>query len=357
MKKLKKILFLYITFGSFVKTDFEILKKQFKLVEFQYKAKKNLFEHVFYLTKQFFWLVRNIIFTQIVYIWFADYHSFLPILFTKLFNKKSLLVLGGYDVTYVRHLNYGSFKNPLRAFCAKFSIKNASLNLAVSDNIAFEAQERVPNAKIQIVYTGYDENKYYPSSEKKENLILTVANADSHKRIEIKGIDLFIEVASLLSEYQFMIIGVNKNALDLFHPLPTNLVIKKRVSDADLLRYYQLAKVYAQFSIREGFPSAICEAMLCQCIPVGANRGGIPIAIGDSGFLFDKRDRNEAAQMIRIAMHSDETLGKKARERIIKNFSVKHRNVILSHLTRESAKLDISDKSYFVKKWSYLDNK
>jgi len=54
------------------------------------------------------------------------------------------------------------------------------------------------------------------------------------------------------------------------------------VPDEELIKYYQKAKVY-QLSEYEGLPNALCEAMLCECVPAGTRYCGIPTAIGDTG--------------------------------------------------------------------------
>ena len=55
------------------------------------------------------------------------------------------------------------------------------------------------------------------------------------------------------------------------------------VPDEELIKYYQKAKVYCQLSRYEGLLNALCEAMLCACVPVGTRYCGIPPAIGDTG--------------------------------------------------------------------------
>lgn len=325
------ILFIHSGFSTFVKKDYEILKKYFQIRKFHYKASKKLTINLLSQIEMCIWLLKNIWSAKFIYIWFADYHSFLPILFAKLFHKKSFLVLGGYDVTYIPEIKYGSFSNPLRSFCAKFSMENATLNLSVSDNIEREALEKVPEAKIKVIYTGYSKDKFLPSTNEKEKIVLTVGEGDTLQRIKLKGIDFFIDVVRAMQKYKFIIIGISNDALKYLKDVPKNVEILERMEQYNLISFYQKAKVYAQFSMREGLPNAVCESMLCGCIPVGFNNGGIPIAIGDCGFILKERNVDAAVKLIEKAMNSPESLGKKARERIMKNFTLEKReNKIIS---------------------------
>jgi glycosyltransferase involved in cell wall biosynthesis len=86
-----------------------------------------------------------------------------------------------------------------------------------------------------------------------------------------------------------------------------------------------MAKVYCQLSYREGLSSTLCEAMLCECIPVGSKADGIKTVIGDTGFYADFGDEKTTVDMIKKALDSGDDLGKKARERIKKQFSDKKR--------------------------------
>jgi glycosyltransferase involved in cell wall biosynthesis len=63
--------------------------------------------------------------------------------------------------------------------------------------------------------------------------------------------------------------------------------------------------------------------MLCGCVPVGTNLCGIPVAIGDTGFIVPVSDPKAAAAAIRKALESDK--GPKARERIRTLFPIERR--------------------------------
>jgi glycosyltransferase involved in cell wall biosynthesis len=68
--------------------------------------------------------------------------------------------------------------------------------------------------------------------------------------------------------------------------------------------------------------------MLCECIPVGTEVCGIPVAIGDTGFYVPFGDGPETAKAIEKALQSDN--GPKARERIKKLFPIEKRGELLN---------------------------
>jgi glycosyltransferase involved in cell wall biosynthesis len=322
------IIFIHTVNSSFVNTDFKILRKGFKVKSFQYPLGllgKSLWAHFKCQIALFFFLLKNAFSAGCVYIWFADYHSFLPVLFSKICRKKSFLVLGGYDVTYIPEIKYGVFSNPLRSFCAGFAIRHAGYLLPVDKSLTDEALQRLKNihGKIVPLPTGYDPQAWYCDQAKK-NIVLTVAAGNSRQRIKLKGIDFFIEVAAALPQYEFQIIGL---AAEISRDLtvPDNVKFFGALPQPELRNYYSRAGVYAQFSLKEGLPNAVCEAMLCECIPVGSNVNGIPAAIGDCGYILEQRQIKPACALIQQAMHSAQTsarYGKKARMRITDNFSL-----------------------------------
>ena len=296
----KNILFVYTNYSTFVKTDFEILSEKHEVVKYQFKPVKGLLKTALQMFRQLFYLLFNFWKFDSVFIWFADYHSFLPILLAKLLGKKSFLVIGGYDVANIPELKYGSLSSPLRKKLTVFSIKNASLCIPVVENLEKKVNEIAPKTKTQTIYTGY---KFGLNEEKqllkeREKMILTVSITNNRQRFLIKGLERFRELAENLPDFQFCVIGVANEAKPLFNPLPENLVLLPLLSQNELTDYYLKASFYAQFSRSEGLPNALCEAMLYGCIPLGLDVGGISTAIDKNGLILNDWDVNAAIDYI-----------------------------------------------------------
>jgi len=67
----------------------------------------------------------------------------------------------------------------------------------------------------------------------------------------------------------------------------------------------------------EGFGVAICEAMLCKCVPIVSDVNFLPEIIGDSGFVLRKRDKKMLIVLLEEAMSSKiEELSNLSKERI-----------------------------------------
>lgn len=296
----KKILFVYTNFSTFVRTDFEILSEVHKVTKYQYKPVKGILKNAVEFIKQFFFLLFNIWKFDAVFIWFADYHSFLPVLFAKILGKKSFVVVGGYDVANIPELRYGSLSSPLRRSMTVFALRFATISLAVVEDLENRIRKICPKAKTMTLYTGYHflnkENIHF--EKQREKIVLTVSITDNYQRIQIKGLDRFRELAEKLPDFKFIIIGVTKTAKQLFNPVPENLLLQQPVNQNELVSFYKSASFYAQLSRSEGLPNALCEAMLYGCIPLGTNVGGNATAIENPELLLDEWNDSHAVNII-----------------------------------------------------------
>ena len=83
------VLFIYASFSTFVKNDYEILSKYHKVKRHQYQQGKNLVIHFISQLKLLLWLLKYVWSADKIFCWFADYHSFLPAYFSNLFKNVS----------------------------------------------------------------------------------------------------------------------------------------------------------------------------------------------------------------------------------------------------------------------------
>ena len=147
----------------------------------------------------------------------------------------------------------------------------------------------------------------------------------------LKGIDLIIEAAPFFPDYKFIIVGVDK--VDSLITKSKNVIVLPKESNENLINYYSKSKFYLQLSMAEGFPNALCEAMLCECVPIVSNVFSMPEIIDNSGFVLMKRDLNLLKEVLTSAIGTDTNAhGKNAREVIAKNYSLLERELKLSML-------------------------
>lgn len=298
--------------------------------KYQFKPVKGILNTGIELVRQFFFLMINIWKFDSIYIWFADYHSLLPVLFAKILGKKSYVVVGGYDICRERKLGYGSFCSAFRGFFSAQTIKNCTLNLTVSNYVDRKVDFVFPEAKRKMIYNCVHLDPLDSVLITKEKMILCVALVETERTFKLKGIDTFLTLSLLLPQYKFVLIGPDKAGLLLFpEPLPPNFTMYQKLPHDELIKYFQKASFYCQFSQIESFGVAIGEAMLYGCIPLVTNKGGMPEVVGLESLIVP-RNVEKVATLIGGMEGSDQTALRKAcRERILTRFSFDQRKEAL----------------------------
>ena len=324
MNRKIKILFVCTSKSSFIQKDLELLRKHFEVKVIDYfilsirgRPKDTL--------KTIFNMLRGIFWADLTFSWFASTHAFWAVRLSKIFKKKSIVVVGGIDVAKVPEIGYGWMLNPKTARKVRYVLENADKVLTVDDALKKDAIKNlnVKGENIQTVPTGYDYEKFKPEGEK-EGLVMTVSVGDEWVRVQLKGLDTFVKAAKILPDVSFLVIGIQGDALKKLQDIsPSNVKFINLLPQEELIPFYQRAKVYCQLSMREGLPNALCEAMLCECVPVGTNVQGIRTAIGDCGFYVPYGDEKATAEAIKEALNSDK--GKEVRERIKNMFPIERR--------------------------------
>lgn len=356
-----KILFVKkaATNPKFMTNDFEILSEKYDVTFRNVRVWNNILI-VFTMLREFIYLLFSIWKFSLVYIWFADYHSFLPVFFAKLARKKCIICAGGYECTYIPEINCGvftrsSFPKRVRYFCVAYSLKNCSLVLPVDESLIkntntyiysdISGKEALKDGilnfipeietELRTLHLGYDTGKFSRnSSVEKYNTVVSaglIINDDEYRR---KGFDLLVEAASRMPDVNFVLIGFN----NLFHSrikklAGPNVQLLKILSYEKLIVEYSKARVFAQLSMFEGMPSTLCEAMLCECVPVGSDVNGIPLIIDSCGYIIKERNVNSVIDALRRALNAPAETGIRARERIVTTFPLEKRKDKLLKIT------------------------
>lgn len=302
---------------AFIKRDYEILKKFFEVIIIEPPKTKLEWTRYPSIVKK---IVKK---SDIVFGWFAGWITTPAVYYAKKYNKKSVIVVGGYDAAYVPEINYGAFTNIREKIPAKYVLMHADLLLAVSEFNKKEILKKIKPRKIKVVYNGVDVENFKPDKDKNNNLVITVGKI---KKINIKrkGIKTFVGVAKYLPGIDFAVIGgVVDDSIDYLKSIASkNVKFTGFVSDQELLRWYQRAKVICQLSYYESFGLAPAEGMACECIPVVTDRGALSEIVGNIGFYVPYGDEKATADAIKRALEISDEKRKKARERIMKMFSM-----------------------------------
>ena len=146
--------------------------------------------------------------------------------------------------------------------------------------------------------------------------VLTVATAS---RIPHKGVDLILEVALLMKDYTFSVAGIER-----LEDCPENVICLGYLPLDELRQEYGRHQFYLQLSVWEGFGCALCEAMLCGCIPIVSNVNMLPEIVLDEDVVLHERSAKKLQQLLKaVAMKS---LKKNHfRSRIIERFHISRR--------------------------------
>jgi glycosyltransferase involved in cell wall biosynthesis len=277
--------------------------------------------------------------SDIVYTRFASAYSAAAVASARAFRRPSVIAIGGADVAGIADIGYGIWISPWKSRLVAYALKSADRVLAVDPYLKAEGARRAgyDGGNIQVLPTGFDSTFWTPGNGKTDS-VLTVAACDSQARLGVKGVHLLIEAARALPGTKFTLVGIGEpHAGALRASAPANVDIRGRVSGEDLLALYRRSKVYCQPSRFEGLPNAVCEAMLCGCIPVCTDVGGMRTPVDGHGILVPWGDPAVLAAAVMEAMSRPAESALRGRESIASRFTLKKREEGLVQLIGELA--------------------
>ncbi len=345
---MKRILYFSPNLTTFVRRDIDILSTDYD-VKSHCLNQGNPIILIPQLISQLYFLLINTRKAHIFICHFAGYSSLLPAIFGKLFRTPCLIIVGGTDAARFPEFNYGSYVKRMNGFATALSLRYATHILPVHESLVYQnytydragapAQgykvftKYTDNIPFTPVYYGYDAKIFSPNLSilRKPLSFITIGNLKQKSLFIRKGYDLIIELAKKRPELSFSLVGWDGiNRIEV----PDNVTLLPYMNQAEIIKAFSEHEFYFQLSVMEGFPNALCEAMLCGCIPIGSNVSGIPHIIGDTGFILEKRDIGKLDELIGDIIKVDDrtSLSKKARNRIRDNFPLERRRNELAQL-------------------------
>ncbi len=288
---LARVLLVYYSYLSFVKNDYSILSKHFKVERFQWHGKADLLRLALAIRR-----------SDVTFVWFASDHAAVTVFFSRLFRKPSIVFAGGGDVAYVPEIGYGGFtQSRFKQGLSRYALKNADLLLPVSGFTKSEVLQWARPRRMEVVYNGVDVELFRPK-EKKEDLVVAIGKV-TEPLMKRKCLETFARASLHFPDHTFAIIGRTEGpSLIRLKEINPDIISTGYLKDFEVLRWLQWAGVYCQLSCYESFGVALAEAMACGCIPVVTDRGALREVVGDSGFYVPYGDENATAQAIKEAI-------------------------------------------------------
>jgi len=326
-EQLRSILFVHNEAAQFVRLDLEELRKRYQVTECYLRSG--------WVNPATIW--RQVRTHNLVFGWFASWHTFLPFVFARLLRKPSVLVVGGYDVANMPEIGYGHQRGGMKKWVSRWTMRVATRLIAFSNYSEGEAERNASISKEQVstIYIGVPDPFVSLPQGQRGRIALTVGNVDQPNLLR-KGHEAFVRTAALMPDVSFVLAGAwRDNAVDHLRAIATpNVTLTGWLSDEALSDYYRKASVYVQVSLHEGFGLSVAEAMLAGCIPVVNRAGSLPEVTGDSAIFVDTPAPAVIADAIAEALAYPEEARAPIRQRILDEFPLEKRGRLLEQLIR-----------------------
>ena len=325
---MKRILYVHSRKASFVAIDRDILAERFE-VEDLYQPGR--------------WaspvkVLKGVLRADLVFGWFASWHTFFPVTLAWLLRKPSVLVIGGFDTANMPDIGYGHQRGGLRKHASRWMFRRATRLITHSNYSLSEIESNtpIPPARVTVLHLGVPD----PFGEEpgdKEREALTVGAID-HSTLVQKGQLPFVEAARLLPDVRFTFAGkwLDGSVEQLRARAGDNVHFTGWLSDDDLHAAYRRAAVYVQASRHEGFGLAVAEAMLAGCVPVVMNVTAMPEVVGDAGVFVESQEPDQVADGVRRALELGPDAARRARERILTAFPMERRRDGILRLVQDA---------------------
>jgi glycosyltransferase involved in cell wall biosynthesis len=310
-----KVLLVYSNLARFVRLDRDLLAEAHALSEYAQPG----------VLPRPVEAVRKVRRADVVVVWFASWHAWLPLLAARVLRRPSLLIVGGFDTAAMPEIGYGFQQGGVRRLLARSCMRLAT-RLLTHSHYCREELQRTAGFDATVLHLGVPDSVGSLPERERDRVALTVSNV-ARIALERKGLRPFVEAGAYAPELEFVLVGRwVDDAADVLRARATaNVRLAGRLSDEELDQLYRRAAVYVQASRHEGFGLSVAEAMLGGCIPVVTRAGSLPEVVGDTGVYIDAPDPAQIAAGVRRALELGERERAAARERILTRFPLEAR--------------------------------
>jgi glycosyltransferase involved in cell wall biosynthesis len=220
-----------------------------------------------------------------LYTIFASEHALVAAAVFKLWRRRVVIAVGGYDTALDSEHGYG-LSATRRGWVPKLATWLADRLVAHSEFALAELVDRWPRvaAKATVAHLAVDLERWVdPGEERDEAQVLTVATV-SRESFYRKGIDRFLHAAAHDPRRPYVLAGrVLPEASSLVDGITANVTLTGAVDQAELNRLCWRSGIYVQLSWHETFGMAMAEAMACGCTPVISDQAALVEVAGRWG--------------------------------------------------------------------------
>lgn len=278
---------------------------------------------------------------DVVFGWFASWHTALALRFARARRKPSVLVFGGFDTAAMPEIGYGSQQGGVRRRLVRTTAGLATRLITNSRYSLGEIERNVAGidpGRVRVVHHGIPD-KFRAAAETavKRDLALTVGAVYS-VNLARKGHGPFAAAAVDLPGVEFVLAGAwwDETGQRLAAAAPANLRVTGYLDDDELDELFLSASVYVQASLHEGFGVSLAEAMLAGAVPVVTAAGALPEVVGEVGVTIPESTPQAVAAGVREALALGPAAGKAARERVLRLFPYEMRRDAVLDETRRA---------------------
>jgi glycosyltransferase involved in cell wall biosynthesis len=309
-----RVLLAYSNFPRFVRIDRDLLAERHEMEEYAQPG----------VVPRPLEVVRKVRRADVLVVWFASWHAFLPLLVARVVRTPSLLIVGGFDTASMPEIGYGFQQGGIRRLLARACMRLAT-RLMTNSEYSREELRRTAGFEATVVHHGVPDPFGSLPEGPRERLAVTVSNV-ARIALERKGLRRFVEAGAHLPDVELLLVGAwTDDAADELRALASpNVRLTGRLSDEELDDVLRRASVYVQASRHEGFGMGVAEAMLAGCVPVVTDAGALPEVVGDAGVVVGP-EPEAIADGVRQALELGPEARAAARERIATRFPLQVR--------------------------------